>query len=96
MIAGCVAILSGCATAQLERSVSLDFLEHAPVTREQVTALLGPSSASFESERVLTFRLRQNKSDYYLVRPAKGPRLTFRSQVLHSDCGRSPIYSGFL
>ena len=43
-----VAGFVGCATTRPERPVSLDFLEHAPVTREQVATQLGLQSASFK------------------------------------------------
>jgi hypothetical protein len=66
-LAGCVIGLAGCTSTPPSRSVDLKFLEHAPVTREQVAGQLGPASDSFEADRVLTYRLRQSNADYYIV-----------------------------
>jgi len=64
---GCVIGLAACATTPPSRSVDLNFLGRTSVTREQVTAQLGPASAGFEGDRVLTYRLRQSNADYYIV-----------------------------
>ena len=57
--------LGGCASSP--RAVSLDFLEHQPVTRSQVVAQLGPANSSFNADYVLTYWLRQNKADYFVM-----------------------------
>jgi hypothetical protein len=50
----------------------LGFLDHAPVTRADVVKVLGPPSAVFEQDNVLTYRLRENKTGYSLVPPNGG------------------------
>ena len=50
----------------------LGFLDHTPVTRADVVKVLGPPSAVFEQDNVLTYRLRENKTGYSLVPPNGG------------------------
>lgn len=69
--AGCVMTLAGCASTPPPRAVSLDFIEHHSITRDQILAKWGPATASFEGDRVLTYRLRQDKADYYVVPETK-------------------------
>jgi len=63
--ASLLAFAAGCAS--LPPPVHIDFLEHPPVTRDQVSTQLGPASSSFEADRVITYRLSQSKTNYYLV-----------------------------
>jgi hypothetical protein len=49
----------------------LGFLDHPPVTRADVVKVLGPPSAVFERDSVLTYRLRADKRGYSTA-PANG------------------------
>jgi hypothetical protein len=50
----------------------LGFLDRPPVTRADVVKVLGPPSAVFERDNVLSYRLRENKTGYSLVPPNGG------------------------
>jgi hypothetical protein len=50
----------------------LSFLRMGETTRQDVLLMLGQPSASFEQERILTYRLGQDSTQgYYLVTPSQ-------------------------
>lgn len=63
-------LLTGCATPPNARPDLLAFLEPGRTTREEVLLKLGQPSASFEQERILTYRLGQyGEEGYFIVSP---------------------------
>jgi len=63
----------GCETTQAIPGASrdlLDFLNDGTATREEVVLKLGQPSASFEQERILTYRIGENtKQGYFVITP---------------------------
>jgi hypothetical protein len=67
-----VALLMSCATANLNASKTLlNFLEDGMTTREEVILKLGQPSHAYEAERILTYRIGNNDSGYFLLDPLK-------------------------
>jgi hypothetical protein len=64
--------LAGCATTSSGRKDLLAFLARDPVTRQEVRAHLGEPNASFEKDRVLTYRLKSDKGGFSLHRNDPG------------------------
>jgi hypothetical protein len=63
-------LLGGCATsppAPAPKEDLLAFLEQAHVTRDEVNARLGPPSAVFEHDHVVTYRLAHSNAGYVVV-----------------------------
>ena len=62
VLAGLVILVSGCATAPIPGASRnlLGFLTDTTTTREQVILTLGQPSASFENDRILTYRIGQD------------------------------------
>jgi hypothetical protein len=58
------ALLIGCASPPFADKNLLAFLDHDAVTREKVHSRLGDPRASFEHERVLTYRLSHSSRGY--------------------------------
>jgi hypothetical protein len=67
-----VSLAVGCVTTPIP-GASLDllkFLQIGQTTRQQVLLKLGQPSASFEQEKILTYRLGEDpKQGYYLISP---------------------------
>lgn len=60
----CIAVTAGCATSpQSAREDMLGFLHQGQTTREEVLLKLGQPSASFEKERIFTYRMDGNGGD---------------------------------
>ena len=70
---GAVWLLCGCASQPTSRSPPqpdlLLFLDGEHVTRADVTAHLGPASATFDRDGVVTYRLSQVKAGYVVAPP---------------------------
>ena len=60
-------LLSGCATQPLGRADLLNFIEDGKTTREQAFLNLGEPSSAYEGDRILCFRLGQDKGGNYIV-----------------------------
>lgn len=62
-----LAALGGCATAPIGKRDLLDFLQDGKTTREEVFVHLAEPSATFEGERILTYRLEEDEGGYSLL-----------------------------
>ena len=63
-------LLAGCVVAPNARKDLLEFLERGDTTREEVIFRLGEPSASFEQERILTYRLGEyGEKGYFVISP---------------------------
>jgi|CZKM01.1.fsa_nt_gi hypothetical protein len=74
--------LVGCATTPIPGASHdlLKFLQIGQTTRQEVLLTLGQPSASFEQEKILTYRLGEDaKQGYYLIIP----NATMQWQVVH-------------
>jgi hypothetical protein len=60
--------LSACAGPRGQRGL-LDFLKDGVTTKEEALVHLGQPSGSFEDERILTWRLYEDKGGYYQQAP---------------------------
>jgi hypothetical protein len=72
VVVGLLALVGGCATsppAPAPKPDLLAFLEAEHVTREEVSAQLGPPSAVFKYDHVVTYRLAHGTTGYYVVPP---------------------------
>ena len=68
-----ILVSAGCATgAQHGDSTLLDFINDGQTTRTEVILSLGPASATFENERIHTYRIGGNRESGYFVRDAPG------------------------
>ena len=56
--------VTACATTPSGNKDLLTFLNHAPVTKQEVVAHLGEASATFEKNHVLTYRLKGEKGGF--------------------------------
>lgn len=90
-------LLAGCATVPEGRTDLLDFLTVGKTTREEVILSLGQPSASFEHDRILTYRLgTSGEKAYYIVSPktlipsqaASWDNVTYSLVILFDDQGR--------
>jgi hypothetical protein len=64
------ALLAGCVTPPNARTDLLAFLQIGRTTREEVLLKLGQPSASFEQERIFTYRIGQyGEQGYYIISP---------------------------
>jgi hypothetical protein len=61
-----------CATTPFGEPDLLDFILDGQTTREDATMHLGAPSASYESERILTYRLGKDKGGFYPVAKRQG------------------------
>ena len=84
LLVGACAFLGGCATEPKPRAVHLDFLQAARVTRADIDAQLGPPSATFTQDRVVTYRLIQTAQGYSVV-PQKDPKAPIDWQGINYD-----------
>ena len=66
-----IVALAGCASHPIPRPDLLTFLEAEHVTRKDVEAHLGPPSAAFDRDGVLTYRLSEPKEGYFVAPPMK-------------------------
>ena len=64
--------LTACSTPPVGHKDLLEFLDRGDVSREQVISGLGRAHETFESGRVLTYRIGENASGYFIVPPPKG------------------------
>ena len=63
-------LLTGCVTPPNARTDLLDFLDIGKTTREEVLLKLGQPSASFEQERIFTYRIGQyGEQGYFIISP---------------------------
>lgn len=61
---------AGCVTTPNARQDLLNFMEPGRTTREEVLLRLGQPSASFEKEKIFTYRLGQyGEQGYYIISP---------------------------
>ena len=62
--------LSGCATHRVSEGDPqlLEFLMDGTTTREEIVLKLGAPSATFEQERILTYRLGGDEKQGYIIR----------------------------
>lgn len=68
-----ILLLAGCATgAQLGDSTLLDFINDGQTTRTEVILSLGQPSATFENERIHTYRIGGDGESGYFVRDTPG------------------------
>ena len=66
-------VSAGCATgAQHGDSTLLDFISDGQTTRTEVILSLGQPSATFENERIQTYRIGGNRESGYFVRDTPG------------------------
>jgi len=67
-------IFSGCATSNADQK-SLAFLSESSTTRDRVVRYLGPPSASFQEQKILTYRLgRRTRQGYQMPGPGETTR----------------------
>jgi hypothetical protein len=70
-----VALLMSCATTKMNgmdgSRTLLNFLEDGMTTREEVILKLGQPSRTYEAERILTYRIGNNDTGYFLPDPLK-------------------------
>lgn len=68
-----ILVSAGCATgAQQGDSGLLDFIKDGQTTRTEVILSLGQPSATFENERIHTYRIGGDRDSGYFVRDAPG------------------------
>jgi hypothetical protein len=65
-------LLAGCATTRSPAGGSvektfLEFLEDGKTTRQMVILKLGQPSATFEGERILTYRIGSDENGYFVL-----------------------------
>lgn len=65
-------ILAACATAPFGQADLLDFIGDGQTTREDALMRLGAPSASYENERIVTYRLGKDKGGFYPVAKRQG------------------------
>lgn len=84
-----VVLTASCATQENRGDTALlEFITIGETTRTQVLLRLGKPSASFEDERILTYRIGGNSTGGYFVRDAAGTWYeTNYSLVLVFDSG---------
>jgi hypothetical protein len=70
--------VTACATKPSGNKDLLTFLNHDPVTKQEVLAHLGEASATFENNRVLTYRLRSDKGGFS-IQPATSRNVAYRN-----------------
>jgi len=70
LLLGGLILLGACAPQPTLRSVQLEFLQTAPVTRASVDAHLGMPSATFDQDRVVAYRLTETPQGYFVVPPS--------------------------
>jgi hypothetical protein len=85
LLVGALALLGACATQPKPRPVQLDFLQAARVTRADVDAHLGPPSATFTRDRVVSYRLSQTAAQGYSVVPQNNPKAPIDWQGINYD-----------
>lgn len=68
-----ILLLAGCATgAQLGDSTLLDFISDGQTTRTEVILSFGQPSATFEKERIHTYRIGGDSESGYFIRDTPG------------------------
>jgi hypothetical protein len=72
LLTAATALVLGCASTPVGKKELLSVLGHETATRAEVRAQLGEPSASFESSRVIAYRLGENESGYFVVPHANG------------------------
>lgn len=79
-------LLSGCATTRvLADKTLLDFLEDGKTSKQVAVIRLGQPSATFEGERIVTYRIGSDKKGYFLRAGPDGWARTKFSLVLMFD-----------
>lgn len=93
--------LVGCVSPPQGRTDLLDFLNIGKTTREEVILNLGQPSASFEQDRILTYRIgTSGNKAYYIVGPkvlipttaASWDNVSYSLVILFDDNGRLRKY----
>jgi hypothetical protein len=80
-----LAVLAGCSTTPIGKRDLLDFLQDGKTTREDVFLRLAEPSATFESGRILTYRMDEDEGGY-TIKGAKGVKWSAKySLVLSFD-----------
>lgn len=82
--------LAGCATPVIYGADPrlLEFLQDGTSTRDEIMLALGQPSATFQQERVLTYRLGEDaKQGYFIVQPGSSWLRARYSLVLVLDAG---------
>jgi hypothetical protein len=82
--------LAGCATPAIYGADPrlLEFLQDGASTRDEIMLALGQPSATFQQERVLTYRLGEDaKQGYFIVQPGSSWLRARYSLVLVLDAG---------
>ncbi|MEN6483944.1 MAG: hypothetical protein ABFD98_03580 [Syntrophobacteraceae bacterium] len=70
------ALFAGCATTGPPSSKTLlDFLTDGATSKEDVLLQLGQASGTFESERILTYRIGKDDTGYFLLDRLNRPDL---------------------
>jgi hypothetical protein len=78
-------LLVACASAPVGQQDLLTFLQEGQTSRQEVYLALGEPSAVFEGERILTYRLGQDKGGYFLLQQGPGFQGVNYSLVLVFD-----------
>ncbi len=65
-------VLSACATPTLGRQDLLDFIKDGKTTRQETVLNLGEPTGVYEGERIMSFRLGNDSSGYFLVGKTAG------------------------
>lgn len=83
VLATVIAALTGCGTP-IGNQQLLDFIQDDKTTREEVLLRLGEPSATFQNERILTYRVDQDDGGYIVVSKSESFSAKF-SLVLSFD-----------
>ena len=70
-------LVAGCAAVAFQRApkTSLDFLEDGKTTKEDVLLKLGPSFATFEGQRIISYRLAKSREGYLVMERTTNPNV---------------------
>jgi hypothetical protein len=64
-------LLAACASEPIGQGGLLDFLDDGRTLRQDVLLKFGDPSAQYEGDRILTYRLAQDKAGYFLAGGAR-------------------------
>ena len=65
---GLASVLAACAVPpQMGQAGVLDFLQDGKTTKQEIARHLGTPGATYEDERILTYRLGHDNGGYYLL-----------------------------